>query len=180
MVSHTEEHGLRTFKKWVRRKIFGPKRDEITGDWRRLHNKELYNVFSSPNVIRVIKSRRMRRAGHVAWVERGGVSTGFWRKSLWQGDHFQDLRVDGRTILKWIFKKWDGGVNCIDLAAGLDRWWALVIAVRNLRFPWNAGNFYTIWEPVSSSRRKLLRGVIIIILSLSSSSAAAAFPLSRL
>ena len=92
----------------MRKKIFGPKRDEVTGEWRRLHNEELYNVCSSSNFIRVNKSRRMIWAGHVAWVERGEVSTAFWRKSLRQGDHFQDLRVDGRTILKWIFKKWDG------------------------------------------------------------------------
>jgi len=47
------------------------------------------------------------------------VSTAFWQKSLRQGAHFQDLSVEGRTILKWIFKKWDGGVDCIDLAPGL-------------------------------------------------------------
>ena len=110
---------MRMFKKWVRRKIFGPKSDEITGEQRRLDNEELYNVYSSPNIIRVNKSRRMRWAGHVAWVERGEVSTAFWRKILRQGDHFQDLSVDGRTLLKWIFKKCDGGVDCIDLAAGL-------------------------------------------------------------
>jgi hypothetical protein len=53
-----EEHGLKTFKKWVRKKIFGPESDEITGKWRRLHNEELYNVYSSPNIIRVNNSRR--------------------------------------------------------------------------------------------------------------------------
>jgi hypothetical protein len=50
----------------VLRRIFGPKRDKITGEWRRLHNEELYALFSSPNIIRVIKSRRLRWAGHVA------------------------------------------------------------------------------------------------------------------
>jgi hypothetical protein len=55
----------------VLRRIFGPKRDEVTGEWRRLHNKELYALYSSPNIIRVIKSRRLRWAGHVArMVER--------------------------------------------------------------------------------------------------------------
>jgi hypothetical protein len=50
----------------VLRRIFGPKRDEVTGDWRKLHNEELHNLYSSPNILRMIKSRRMRWAGHVA------------------------------------------------------------------------------------------------------------------
>jgi hypothetical protein len=50
----------------VLRRIFGPKRDEVTGDWRKLHNEELHNLYSSPNIIRIIKSRRMKWAGHVA------------------------------------------------------------------------------------------------------------------
>jgi hypothetical protein len=60
----------------VLRRIFGPKRDEVTGEWRRLHNKELYAVYSSPNIIRVMKSRRLRWAGHVARMGRGEVHTG--------------------------------------------------------------------------------------------------------
>ena len=55
-----------TLKNRELRRIFWPKRDEITGEWRRLHNEELYALYSSPNIIRVIKSRRLRRAGHVA------------------------------------------------------------------------------------------------------------------
>jgi hypothetical protein len=51
---------LRVFKNWVLKRIFGPEREEVAGGWRRLHNEELYNLYSSPNVIRVIKSRRMR------------------------------------------------------------------------------------------------------------------------
>jgi hypothetical protein len=61
-----EEHGLRVFENRVLRMIFGPKRDEITGEWRKLHNKELHDLYSSPSIIRIIKSRRMRWAGHVA------------------------------------------------------------------------------------------------------------------
>ena len=58
----------------VLRRIFGPRRDEGTGEWRRLHNDELNDLYSSPNILRVIKSRRMRRAGHVARIiEEGGV-----------------------------------------------------------------------------------------------------------
>jgi hypothetical protein len=61
-----EECRLRVFENKVLRRIFGPKRDEVTGEWRRLHNKELYGLYSSPNIIGVIKSRRLRWAGHVA------------------------------------------------------------------------------------------------------------------
>jgi hypothetical protein len=61
-----EEHKLRVLENGVLRRIFGPKRDEMTGDWRKLHNEELHNLYSSPNIIRMIKSRRMKWAGHVA------------------------------------------------------------------------------------------------------------------
>jgi hypothetical protein len=61
-----EEHRLRVFENRVLRRIFGPKRDEETGGWRKLHNEELRNLYSSTSIIRIIKSRRMRWAGHVA------------------------------------------------------------------------------------------------------------------
>ena len=61
-----EERKLRVFENMVLRKIFGPRRDKVTGEWRRLHNEELNDLYSSPNIVRVIKSRRMRWAGHVA------------------------------------------------------------------------------------------------------------------
>ena len=68
-----EERKLRVFENMVLRRIFGPRRDEVTGEWRRLHNEELNDLYSSPNIVRVIKSRRMRWAGHVAHMgeERG-------------------------------------------------------------------------------------------------------------
>ena len=68
-----EERKLRVFENMVLRRIFGPRRDEVTGEWRRLHNEELNDLYSSPNIVRVIKSRRMRWAGHVARMgeERG-------------------------------------------------------------------------------------------------------------
>jgi hypothetical protein len=61
-----EDHKLRVFEKRVLRGIFGPKRDEVTGEWRKLHNEELHDLYSSPSIIRIIKSRRMRWAGHAA------------------------------------------------------------------------------------------------------------------
>jgi hypothetical protein len=61
-----EEKGLRVFEKSVLRTMFGPKRDEVTGGWRKLHNEELHNIYFSPSVIRMMKSRRMRWAGYVA------------------------------------------------------------------------------------------------------------------
>jgi hypothetical protein len=61
-----EEHRLRVFDNRVLRRIFGPKRDEVTGEWRKLHNEELRDLYSSPSIIRITKSRRMRWAGHVA------------------------------------------------------------------------------------------------------------------
>jgi hypothetical protein len=63
-----EEHSLRVFENRVLRRIFGPKRDEVTGEWRKLHNQELHNLHSSPDIIRQGKSRRMRWAGHVVLV----------------------------------------------------------------------------------------------------------------
>jgi hypothetical protein len=68
------------FENRVLRRIFGPNRDEVTGEWSKLHNEELNDLYSSPNIAQVIKFRRMRWAGHVACMEegRGEVYTGFW------------------------------------------------------------------------------------------------------
>ena len=73
-----EERRLRVFEDMVLRRIFGPKRDKVTGEWRKLRNEELNDLYSSPNIVRVIKSRRMRWAGHVAHMGREEVYTGFW------------------------------------------------------------------------------------------------------
>jgi len=80
-------------------RIFGPRRDEVTGEWRKLHNEELNDLYPSPNVVRVIKSRRMRWAGHVAHMgEERGAYRVFWGNRR-AGDHWGDLGVDGRIIL---------------------------------------------------------------------------------
>jgi hypothetical protein len=73
----------------VQRRIFGPKRDEVTGEWRKLHYKELYDLYSSPSIIRVIKSRRMRWAGHVA---RMGEKRSAYRL-LWENQRERTTRT---------------------------------------------------------------------------------------
>ena len=99
------------FENRVLRRIFGPKRDEVTGEWRKLHNEELNDLYCSPNIVRAIKSRRMRWAGHVARTGRGEVCTGFWLGNLRERDHWGDPDLDGRIILRWIFRKWEGVVR---------------------------------------------------------------------
>jgi hypothetical protein len=86
-------------------RIFGPKRDEVTGNWRKLHNEGLHDMYSSPTIVRVIKSIRMRFVGHVARMGRGEACTGFWWGNLREKDHWGDPSVDGRIILRWIFRK---------------------------------------------------------------------------
>jgi hypothetical protein len=103
-----EERRLRVFENRVLR-IFGPKRDEEIGEWRKLHIEGLHDLYCSPNIVRVIKQRRMRWAGHVARMGRGEVYTGFWWRTLIEGNHLGDQGVNERIILRWIFRKSDVG-----------------------------------------------------------------------
>jgi hypothetical protein len=82
-----EEHRLRVFENRVLRRIFGQKRDEVVGGWRILHNEELDNVYSSPDIIRMMKSRRMRWEGNLAGMRRRGMHIGFWWESQKESNH---------------------------------------------------------------------------------------------
>jgi hypothetical protein len=101
----------RVFENRMLRRIFGPKMDEVTGEWRKMHNKELDELYSSPHTVRVIKSIKMRWAGYVARMrERREAYTKFWWRNLRKRDHLGNPGVDGRITLRWIFRKWDVAV----------------------------------------------------------------------
>jgi len=105
-----EERKLRVFESLVLRRIFGPRRDEVTGEWRRLHKEEQNDLYSSSNIVRVINSRRMRWAGNVACMgEERGVYSVLVGKPEGR-NHWGDLGVDGWIILGWISMKWDVGI----------------------------------------------------------------------
>jgi len=89
-------------------RIFGPKRDKVTGDWRKLHNEELNDLYSSPNIVQVLKSR----IGWVGLVARMGKKRSVCRVLVGKPEgknHLEYPGVDGRIILRWIFRKWDVG-----------------------------------------------------------------------
>jgi hypothetical protein len=131
-----EEHKLRVFENRVLRRIFEPKRDEVTGGWRKLHNEELHGLYSSPSIVRVIKARRMRWVGHVACIGevRGAynilVGRPEGRRPLGRPRHrWEDnIRMDLREI-------GFGDVDWIHLAQDRDMWQALVNTVMSLRVP---------------------------------------------
>jgi hypothetical protein len=122
------------FENRVLRIIFGPKRDEVTGEWRKLHNEEVHNLYSSPDIIRQVKSRRMRWAGHVASMgEERKVYKVLVRKP-------EGKRPLGRSKRRWddgirmdLRKIGLGGVDWIRLSQDRDRLRAVVSAVMNLR-----------------------------------------------
>ena len=120
----------------VLRRIFGPKRDGVTGEWRKLHNEELNDLYSSPSIVRVVKSRRIKWAGHVARMEEGrGVHRVLVGKPegkrplrrprrRWKDHIKMDLEEVGRGCGDWM-----------ELAEERDRWWVLVSMVMNFWVP---------------------------------------------
>jgi len=131
-----EERKLRVFENMVLRRIFGPRRDEVTGEWRRLHNEELNDLYSSPNIVRVIKLRRMRWVGHVA---RMGEERGLCRVLVGKPEGRRPLGMSRRRwvdIIRMDLEKLGCGyIEWIGLAQDRDRKRTLVSAIMNLRFP---------------------------------------------
>jgi hypothetical protein len=135
-----EECRLGVFGNWVLRRIFGPKRNEVTGEWRKLHNEELYNLYSSPDIIRQVKSRRMRWAWHVT---RMGKERKVYKVLVG--------KPEGKRPLGRQRRRWDDrirmnlgeigrrGVEWIQLAQNRVRWQAVVTVVMKLRVlePWS-------------------------------------------
>jgi hypothetical protein len=144
MVAHIEgKRRLRDFESRVLRRILGSKRDEVTGDWRKVHNEERNELYSSSNIIPVIKGRIMGCAGHVARMGRRGA----YRIMVGKPEGKKPL---GRLRLEWEdgIKNDFQDVGCldvdwIDLAQDRDRWRALVNVAMNFRVPCNAGDFLT-------------------------------------
>jgi hypothetical protein len=125
---------LRVFENRVLRKVFGPKRDEVTGEWRKLNNEELSDLYSLPNIVRVVKSRRMRWPGHVARMVEG---RGVYRVLVGKPE---GKRPVGRPRRRWednirmdLQEVGGSGGDWMELSQDRDRWRALVGTVRNLR-----------------------------------------------
>jgi hypothetical protein len=130
------------FENMVLRSIFGPKRDEVTGHWKKLNNEELHNLYSSPNVIRLIKSGRMRWAGHIV---RMGETRNAYRILVGKPEGNRPL---GKPRCRWVDNikmnlreiGWDG-TDWIELAQDMAQWRGRVKTVMNLRVPKNCWEF---------------------------------------
>jgi hypothetical protein len=144
----------------VLRGVFGAKWDEVTVECRKLHNEELNDLYCSPTKVWVIKLRRMRWAGHVAWMGEGRGVYRVWvvkpegkrplgrPRCRWKDNTKMGLQELGCRIMDWV-----------ELAQDRDSWQALVNAVMIFRVPKNVENFLTSCKPVNFSRRAVLHGV---------------------
>jgi len=138
-----EERRLTVFENRLLRRVFGTKRDEVTGEWRKLHNEKLRDLYSLPSIVRVVNPRRMRWAGH---VERMGEGRGVHRVLVEKPEGKRPL---GRPRRRWEdnikmgIREVGGGGDWMELAQDRDRWRALVNKVMKFRVPLCAGNFLT-------------------------------------
>jgi len=105
-----EEMKPRVSENMVLRRIFGPSSVEVKGEWRRLHSEELNDLYCSHNIVRMIKSRRMSWAGHVAHMGEERGCMGSWWRNRREGDHWGDLGVNMWIILGWISRRCDVGM----------------------------------------------------------------------
>jgi hypothetical protein len=110
------------FENIVLRRIFGPKSDEVTEEWRKLHNEELHNLYSSPDIIRQVKSWRMRWAGHMARMGEDRKCKRFWWEALKEREHWEDQGVSGKMGSEWILGRLAWGVwigfDCLRIGTG--------------------------------------------------------------
>jgi len=131
-----KERRLRVFENMVLRRVFGPKKDEVTGEWRKLHKEELNDLYTLPNIVRVVKSKRMRWAGHVA---RMGEDRGVHRLLVVKSEVKMPFGRPRRRLednIKMALEEVGGGRGeWMELAQNSDGRWALVGTVRNFRVP---------------------------------------------